>query len=127
MGLGTGIAWCSAKWFVGMLGAAVLVIAIAVLNGPVTSAQNGTIYVDQSASGGDDGSSWDDAFLDLQDALSGAADGDEIWIAEGTYLPTDGTDRTASFVPPNGVTLYGGFPSGGVHLTIVIPKPTRRS
>ena len=33
----------------------------------------------------------------------------QIWVAKGTYTPTTGTDRNASFVLRNGFTVYGGF------------------
>ena len=56
-----------------------------------------------------DGSSWTDAFLDLQSALNAAQTGDQIWVAAGTYKPTDGTDRSISFNLKSGVDLYGGF------------------
>ena len=35
--------------------------------------------------------------------------GDEVWLAEGTYLPSDSLDRAVSFEPADGVTIYGGF------------------
>lgn len=69
----------------------------------------GTVFVDQDASGGNNGSSWTDAFVDLQDALSVDAPC-EIWIAEGVYVPsTDPSDRTATFQLKNGIAIYGGF------------------
>ena len=72
------------------------------------------IFVDLEAAGDNDGSTWDDAFIDLQDALAWGQEGVEIWVAEGTYKPTDGTDRTISFQMANGVAIYGGFdPSAG--------------
>ncbi len=69
------------------------------------------VYVDKDAAGLNDGSSWTDAFTDLQEALEWAtcAGVDEIWVADGTYLPTGGSDRSVSFQLVNGVTLYGGF------------------
>lgn len=74
------------------------------------SAQTAVIYVDADAtSGANDGSSWVDAFTDLQDAPAAATSGDEIWVAEGTYRPTTGTDRTISFQLVEGVAFYGGF------------------
>jgi len=67
------------------------------------------IYVDDSASGLNDGTSWANAFEDLQDALAAATDGYEIWVDDGTYKPTSGVDRTIKFTIPEGVELYGGF------------------
>ena len=55
------------------------------------------------------GTSWKDAFGDLQQALAVARPGEVIWVAQGTYLPTTSADRTASFIIPSGVAIYGGF------------------
>jgi hypothetical protein len=66
-------------------------------------------YVKWDATGANNGSSWTDAYTDLQAALSAASGGDEIWVAAGTYKPTSGTDRTISFELKNGVAVYGGF------------------
>ncbi|MHC4316199.1 MAG: choice-of-anchor Q domain-containing protein, partial [Planctomycetota bacterium] len=46
-----------------------------------------TLYVDDNASGKNNGSSWDDAFNDLQDALAVVYPGSEIRVAEGIYTP----------------------------------------
>lgn len=70
-----------------------------------------THYVRAGATG--TGSSWADASGDLAAILSDAAYGDAVWVAEGSYLPSSGTDRTVSFLLGNGVQLYGGFPSTG--------------
>ena len=67
------------------------------------------IYVDSSATGADDGTSWLDAFTRLQSALLSAAAGDEIWVAAGTYKPTTGVDRNVRFSIDSQVGLYGGF------------------
>lgn len=70
----------------------------------------GTIrYVDDTASGDNDGTSWTDAFVDLQSALAVVQPGDQVWVAVGTYKPTATTDRTISFAIPAGVSVYGGF------------------
>ncbi|MBK8968405.1 MAG: putative metal-binding motif-containing protein [Lewinellaceae bacterium] len=71
------------------------------------------LYVKASAAGADNGSSWTDAYDDLQDALAKAgqcANITEIWVAAGTYKPTAGMDRNASFYMINNVAIYGGFP-----------------
>ena len=73
------------------------------------SADGAIIYVDTSASGADDGTSWADAYPDLQSAISAAVSSDEIWVAAGTYYPTAGVNRTISFTLKNGVSIYGGF------------------
>ena len=63
------------------------------------------IYVDTNAGGANSGANWTDAYPDLQDALAAATSGDEIWVAEGQYTPTSGSDRTISFVMSDGVRL----------------------
>ena len=53
------------------------------------------LFVDCDATGLGNGSLWEDAFTDLKEALGTAAvyftEVEEIWVAEGTYMPTDGT------------------------------------
>lgn len=76
----------------------------------------GTLYVDASlASGANDGSTWADAFQGpggLQLALAAAAPGDQVWVADGTYVPTATATRTISFNLESGVEIYGGFAGG---------------
>ena len=74
-------------------------------------------YVNFSAVGADNGTSWASAFTSLQSALDAGVSGDQIWAAKGTYLPTkdpfgnlnpaDARDKT--FYLKNGVSVYGGF------------------
>ena len=68
----------------------------------------GVRYAKPAVSGAGDCSSWANACT-LQTALTGGGSGDEIWVAAGTYKPTTGTDRTATFQLKSGVALYGGF------------------
>jgi hypothetical protein len=76
------------------------------------------LYVDSTAGGANNGSSWADAYVNLRDALLTAQDGDVIWVAAGIYKPIQGgappaDPRDATFQLKNGVALYGGFPQGG--------------
>ena len=74
------------------------------------------LYVDDDASGANDGTSWESAFNELQSALKVAQAYDQIWVAIGTYRPDYdvGTgqhtgDREATFQLISGVAIYGGF------------------
>lgn len=76
-------------------------------------AQAQVIYVDEDATGANNGSSWANAYARLQDALAAASSG-EIWVAEGVYKPDQGTgitpgDRTATLQLKNNVAILGGF------------------
>jgi predicted outer membrane repeat protein len=86
-----------------------ILLALTLATLPATSVSAaGTCYVDVDAVGANDGTSWTNAYTDLQLAL-GASPCTEVWVAAGVYKPTTGTDRTATFRLKNGVTLYGGF------------------
>ncbi|MBL7942245.1 MAG: hypothetical protein JNM00_05745, partial [Flavobacteriales bacterium] len=63
-------------------------------------------YVDADASGNNDGTSWENAFTDLNSALSVANPADSLWIAEGIYTPINNRDASFNI---NGERLYGGF------------------
>ncbi len=67
------------------------------------------LFVDPRAAGYRNGTSWRDAYPDLQSALARAGRGCEstIWIAKGTYSP--GHEAGDSFQIPAGVSVYGGF------------------
>jgi len=88
------------------------------------------IYVDTDATGNNDGSSWEDAYNYLQDALADANSSPkplEIRVAQGIYKPDedtlhpDGTgNREATFQLINGVTLKGGYAGFGE------PEPNAR-
>lgn len=78
---------------------------------PVRAAPPLPCYVDaRKTTGGNDGSSWTDAYTDLQIALRPSASCVEIWVAAGVYKPDGGLgDRTLSFMLQNDVSIYGGF------------------
>lgn len=68
---------------------------------------NNRYYVHPDGDG--DGTNWEKAFPGVQAALAVAQEGDEIWVAAGTYVPTTDNDRSVSFAIPSGVKVYGGF------------------
>lgn len=77
--------------------------------GAYESAIPSVIYVDSQAGGAGDGSSWADAYPDLQAAIDAARfEENNLWVAAGTYKPQGGT-RDAYFSLKNGVEVYGGF------------------
>jgi len=72
------------------------------------NSDSSVIYVSETANGNNDGSSWDDAYTDIQDAIAQSQSGDSIWVAEGTYYASK-TDETESFSLVDGTNFYGGF------------------
>ncbi len=70
------------------------------------------IYVDYTATGSNDGSSWENAFTNLKDALT-LGSNLTIHVAKGTYIPTVENIRGVSFEVRDNVTLKGGYPNGG--------------
>ena len=67
------------------------------------------IFVNAEVEKPGDGKSWATAFKSLTVALESAQEGMSIWVAGGTYLPTEGNDRNAGFRLKEGVSVYGGF------------------
>jgi len=53
------------------------------------------LYVDADATGTNNGSSWEDAYTYLQDALNAAVPGNVIWVAKGVYKPDQDTNYPA--------------------------------
>lgn len=89
----------------------------------VTPARAGAIvYVDATAAGANNGTSWSDAFRELSDALTYAAlpanNVNEVWVARGSYTPSPVLrDRSVSFRLITGVAIYGGFAGGEMMLS----------
>ncbi len=67
-----------------------------------------TIYVKANAAGANDGSSWSNAFTSLDAALNIVGPDQAIWVASGTYKPSNPAPSN-SFLVPGGAGLYGGF------------------
>ena len=79
-------------------------------------AQGRIVYVDDRATGANDGTSWPDAYHHLTHALGGAVSGDEIRVAGGIYRPNQGLMaipefdwRMTTFELTDGLTLKGGY------------------
>ncbi len=79
------------------LNRALMCIVLLTCLGLASAAPAKIIYVDDDAAGAsNDGSSWAMALPYLQPALSMAAAGDEIRVAQGTYRPDEGLPPTTA-------------------------------
>lgn len=90
--------------------------AIAVETADVNAWIPDVTYVDGDANWPNTGMSWENAYIDLQDALEKAAIGcaRKIWVAKGTHKPTEPeVPGEQTFQLINAVAIYGGFPPGG--------------
>ena len=73
------------------------------------------VFVNLNATGNNDGTSWTDAYNNLQDAINNTSNGKQIWVAAGTYFPksfaisSQQTNRDKTFLINKGVFIYGGF------------------
>ena len=65
-------------------------------------------YVDVAATGNNDGTSWANAFTDLQVAIDGTADNDTLFLVNGVYKPSSATMQVA-FHMNNSLHIYGSF------------------
>lgn len=87
---------------------------------------NGIAYVNASATGLNNGTTWANAYRSLESALKAArtCGVTQIWVAKGTYTPSKDpfgnvaptNHSNKSFYLVNGVALYGGFV--GTEITI---------
>jgi len=82
------------------------------------------IFVNDNATGSNNGTSWTNAFKSLQDALTAAVGNcaTEIWVASGVYYPDEGNgftdnNRNSSFNIKNGIAIYGGFAGGETNIS----------
>lgn len=109
------------------LGLLVPLVAGVMFTSELASAQ--VIHVNAAATGMNDGSSWGDAWTDLNDALTQAGglpyistfgvNNATIWVAEGDYYPGYQQNGTTApegktFFVPHGVTVIGAFAKTGV-------------
>ena len=69
----------------------------------------GTVYVNNSATGDNDGSSWANAYTDLRNPVRFSNPNTEFWVAGGTYK-AHATRRDVYFhVEQHNLKIYGGF------------------
>ncbi len=82
------------------------------------SAQTNIRYVSKSGSYTNSGTSWAQAKNNVQDAINDLVNNGltgEVWVAAGTYTPTESTESNGgstlymSFKIPTGITVRGGF------------------
>ncbi|WP_394758002.1 T9SS type A sorting domain-containing protein [Flavobacterium sp.] len=66
------------------------------------------IYVNATATGANNGTTWADAFTNLESAITPFTSVNEVWVAAGSYKPI-GTLRTSTFLMKNALKMYGGF------------------
>lgn len=60
-------------------------------------------YVKSEGSDSSDGTNWNEAFKTVEKAVESLSEGDQIWIAGGTY------SITKALIIPHKASLYGGF------------------
>ena len=91
-------------------------LTFAMLVSNVSDISSTVRYVKSGATG--NGSSWVNASGDLQAVINESSDGDQIWVAAGTYVPNRRIDninsvspgnRDNSFVVSKNIQIYGGF------------------
>ncbi len=81
-----------------------------------------TVYVDLAAVGVNDGTSWLNAYTDLQNAISTEPASKIFLVARGTYFPGVAGNAAATFTLKDGQQLWGGFPAGGADFSLRDPK-----
>ncbi|MBK8390233.1 MAG: right-handed parallel beta-helix repeat-containing protein [Saprospiraceae bacterium] len=88
------------------------------------------VFVNAQATGANNGTSWADAFTDLQSALDLTCHKiSEIWISKGTYYPSKSpgnyltNDVFATFQMSNNLVIYGGFSVADSHINFPQRSP----
>jgi hypothetical protein len=74
----------------------------------ICSVMNAQVYVDKTATGANDGTSWTDAYTNLTTAITNTGSG-QIWVKAGTYFPGNPGQNMTTFLMKNNVEIYGGF------------------
>jgi len=73
-------------------------------------------FVNPTASGNNDGTSWANAYSNLQTAIDSSTVNDTLWLAAGIYIPSylptgspNNVARDKAFVITNNIVILGGF------------------
>lgn len=77
-----------------------------------TPAGGDTVYVDLNATGSGNGTTWANAYTDLQNAITTEPVDKIFLVAKGTYYPSNTTNQYATFNLKSGHQLWGGFNNG---------------
>ncbi len=102
-------------------------LAVAIFMGCSVLNTQAQIYVDAAATGNSNGSSWNNAYTNLQTALDAAPAGAEIRVASGTYKPTAAPDgstnnRNKAFHFNKDLVLKGSYNPGTVNQDFTNPS-----
>ncbi|MCU0431059.1 MAG: T9SS type A sorting domain-containing protein [Cytophagaceae bacterium] len=67
-------------------------------------------FVNGNATGANNGTNWDNAFLTIEDAVNAANAGDEIWVSYTfNYKMSPTNDKSQHIIISKNLALYGGF------------------
>jgi len=93
-----------------VLFAGLMLVSVSFVSGQTTR------YVDHTAGGLNNGSTWGNAHTSLFAAIDSSSSGDSILVAAGVYKPTNTTRRDSTFRVKGWQKVIGGYPNGGVGL-----------
>lgn len=86
------------------------ICAISVVFAAVMSMNAAVVCYDSHATGANDGTSWADAFTDLQAAINAAGNGGEVRVKQGVHYPVA---SAATSITIGNVKLIGGYTGSG--------------
>jgi hypothetical protein len=86
-----------------------LLLSLAIALVSVSSFAQTTVYVNQAATGTNNGTSWTNAYTSLRIALLNATANSQIWVAAGTYKPYVNSRADFFNINTGGLKIYGGF------------------
>jgi hypothetical protein len=72
----------------------------------IAAITNAAVYRVSNSGDNSNGQSWGTAYKNIQSALAAASNGDEVWVAQGTYIVEN---EQTQLKYKEGVNVYGGF------------------